>query len=77
MNLQVLYCCLISSVRSQVGRYAYNKKQKFALSAFERALKNESFLYPRIINHNSCLNSEIVDIIISDLDCAYEMLSNN
>lgn len=32
-NLQVLYSCLIGSVRVQVGRYAYNKNQKFALAA--------------------------------------------
>ena len=32
-NLQVVYSCLIGSVRVQVGRYAYNKKQKFALAA--------------------------------------------
>ena len=32
-NLQVLYSCLIGSVRIQVGRYCYNKQQKFALTA--------------------------------------------
>jgi hypothetical protein len=32
-NYQVLYSCLIGSVRVQVGRYAYNNSQKFALAA--------------------------------------------
>jgi len=32
-TLQVLYSCLIGSVRVQVGRYCYNKQQKFALAA--------------------------------------------
>jgi len=32
-NMQVLYTCLIGSVRVQVGRYCYNKQQKFALAA--------------------------------------------
>jgi len=32
-NLQVLYTCLIGSVRVQVGRYSYNKNQTFALAA--------------------------------------------
>jgi hypothetical protein len=32
-NLQILYACLIGSVRVQVGRYAYNNNQKFALAA--------------------------------------------
>lgn len=32
-DYQVVYSCLIGSVRIQVGRYAYNKKQKFALAA--------------------------------------------
>jgi len=32
-NLQVLYNCLIGSVRVQVGRYCYNKQQTFALAA--------------------------------------------
>jgi hypothetical protein len=37
-NYQVLYCCLIGSVRVQVGRYAYNKRQKFALAAMEKSI---------------------------------------
>jgi len=32
-NLQIIYSCLIGSVRVQVGRYCYSKKQKFALAA--------------------------------------------
>lgn len=32
-NIQLVYSCLIGSVRVQVGRYAYNKGQKFALAA--------------------------------------------
>lgn len=39
-NYQVLYSCLIGSVRVQVGRYAYNKKQKFALAAMEKSIKD-------------------------------------
>jgi len=39
-NLQVMYSCLISSVRVQVGRYCYNKGQKFALSAMEPSIKD-------------------------------------
>ncbi len=34
-KMQVVYSCLIGSVRVQVGRYAYNKKQKFALAAMD------------------------------------------
>ena len=30
-NLQVVYTCLIGSVRVQVGRYCYNKEQKLSL----------------------------------------------
>ena len=73
-NYQVLYSCLIGSVRVQVGRYAYNKEQKFALAAMERSIKDENYYYPRIINSYSCRNEKIVDLVISDLDCTYEML---
>jgi hypothetical protein len=55
-NLQVLYSCLIGSVRVQVGRYSYNKQQKFALAAMERSIKDERYFYPRIINSYSCKN---------------------
>lgn len=75
-NYQVLYSCLIGSVRVQVGRYAYNKNQKFALAAIERAIANENYYYPRIINSYSCRNVPIVDLVVSDLDCTYEMLSH-
>ena len=37
-NLQVLYTCLISSVRTQVGRYCYNKNVKFALAVMEYSI---------------------------------------
>ena len=73
-NLQVMYSCLIGSVRVQVGRYAYNKQQKFALAAMERSIRNDRYFYPRIINSWSCKNEKVVDLIISDLHCAYEML---
>lgn len=36
---QLLYSCVIGSVRIQVGRYAYNKSQKFALAAMEQSIK--------------------------------------
>lgn len=72
-NLQVLYSCLIGSVRVQVGRYCYNKQQKFALAAMERSIKDERYFYPRIINSWSCKNEKVVDLVISDLYCAYEM----
>jgi hypothetical protein len=65
---------LIGSVRVQVGRYCYNKQQKFALAAMEKSIKDEEYYYPRIINSWSCRNEKIVDLIISDLYCAYEML---
>ena len=39
-NLQILYSCLIGSVRVQVGRYAYNSQQKFALAAMEKSIKD-------------------------------------
>lgn len=74
-KLQLIYSCLIGSVRVQVGRYAYNKGQKFALAAMERSIKNQNFYYPRIINSFSCRNVKTVDLIISDLDCTYEMLN--
>lgn len=32
-DYQLLYTCLIGSVRIQVGRYSYNMKKKFALAA--------------------------------------------
>ena len=54
--LQVLYTCLIGSVRVQVGRYCYNKKQKFALAAMEPYIKDEREYYPRVINSWSCRN---------------------
>ena len=53
---QILYSCLIGSVRIQVGRYAYNKNQKFALAAMEKSIKDEDYYYPRIINSYSCRN---------------------
>lgn len=37
-DLQVLYTCLISSVRTQVGRYCYNKAIRFALAAMEYSI---------------------------------------
>ena len=55
-NLQVLYSCLIGSVRVQVGRYCYNKKQKFALAAMEQSIKDNNYYYPRVINSWSCKN---------------------
>lgn len=55
-NLQVLYSCLIGSVRVQVGRYVYNNKQKFALAAMEKSIKDEEYFYPRIINSYSVRN---------------------
>ena len=73
-DYQIVYSCLIGSVRIQVGRYAYNKKQKFALAAMEKSIKDENYYYPRIINSYSCKNEKVVDLIISDLDCTYEML---
>lgn len=76
-NHQILYSCLIGSVRVQVGRYAYNNKQKFALAAMERSIKDEDYYYPRIINSYSCRNEKVVDLIISDLDCTYAMLANH
>lgn len=73
-DYQVVYSCLIGSVRVQVGRYAYNKNQKFALAAMEKSIKDGDYYYPRIINSYSCRNEKIVDLVISDLDCTYEML---
>ena len=76
-DYQIVYSCLIGSVRIQVGRYAYNKKQKFALAAMEKSIKDENYYYPRIINSYSCKNEKVVDLIISDLDCTYEMLHHH
>lgn len=76
-GLQVLYTCLIGSVRVQVGRYCYNKQQKFALAAMEKSIKDENYFYPRVINSWSCRNEPIVDLIISDPHCAYEMLERH
>lgn len=76
-DLQVLYSCLIGSVRVQVGRYAYNNEQKFALAAMERSIKDENYYYPRIINSYSCKNQKVVDLIVSDLDCSYQMLDRH
>jgi hypothetical protein len=73
-SLQVLYSCLIGSVRVQVGRYCYNKQQKFALAAMEPFIKDDRIYYPRVINSWSCKNEKFVDLMISDLHCAYEML---
>lgn len=55
-NYQIVYSCVIGSVRVQVGRYAYNNKQKFALAAMERSIKDEDYYYPRVINSYSCKN---------------------
>lgn len=76
-KMQVLYSCLIGSVRVQVGRYAYNKKQKFALAAMERSIKEDRYFYPRLINSWSCRNEKVVDLIISDLYCTHEMLDHH
>lgn len=76
-NLQVLYTCLIGSVRVQVGRYCYNKQQKFALAAMERSIKDENYYYPRIINSWSCRNEKVVDLVISDPYCTFEMLDKH
>jgi hypothetical protein len=76
-NLQVVYTCLIGSVRVQVGRYCYNKGQKFALAAMEKSIKDENYYYPRIINSWSCKNEKVVDLIISDPHCTYEMLDRH
>lgn len=38
-HLQLIYCCTIKSVRSQVGKLAYNEKQNFALGTMD-TLKN-------------------------------------
>ncbi len=76
-KMQVLYSCLIGSVRVQVGRYAYNKKQKFALAAMERSIKEDRYFYPRVINSWSCRNEKVVDLIISDLHCTNEMLDHH
>ncbi len=53
-DFQVIYSCAISSVRLQVGRYAYNTKTKFALGAMEKSIKNSEYFYPRIINSYFC-----------------------
>jgi hypothetical protein len=37
--LQLIYCCTIKSVRSQVGKLAYNQKQSFGLGTMD-TLKN-------------------------------------
>lgn len=42
-NLQLIYCCVIKSVRAQVGKLAYNEKLKFALGAMD-TLKNRKNL---------------------------------
>jgi hypothetical protein len=76
-NMQVLYTCLIGSVRVQVGRYCYNKQQKFALAAMEHSIKDENYYYPRIINSWSCRNENVVDLVISDPYCTYEMLDRH
>ena len=73
-SCQVLYSCLIGSVRIQVGRYAYNKNQTFALAAMQKSIQDENYYYPRVINSYSCRDKEIVDLVISDLDCTFEML---
>lgn len=39
-KMQLLYCCVIKSVRTQVGRLAYNQKIKFALGAMD-SIKNK------------------------------------
>lgn len=70
-TLQVLYSCLIGSVRVQVGRYCYNKGQKFALAAMEPYIKDYRYLYPKVINSWSCRNEKHVNLMISDLHCAY------
>ena len=40
----------------------------------ETSIKNDNYYYPRIINSSSCRNEKIVDLVISDLDCTYEMV---
>lgn len=65
-KFQLVYSCVVSSVRIQVGRYAYSKKQKFALAAMQNYIKDTSMAYPRIINSWSCKNEKIVDLIITD-----------
>ena len=76
-KLQLVYCCVIGSVRTQVGRYAYNKKQKFALCAMEKSIKDESWYYPRVVNSWSCKNEEYLDLVVSDAYCTYQILDKH
>ncbi len=43
----------------------------------QKSIKDENYYYPRIINSFSCKNQKIVDLIISDLDCSYQMLDKH
>lgn len=91
-QLQLVYCCVIKSVRAQVGKLAYNESLKFALGAMD-SLKNKKNLedksqenlvdkepnefFPRVINSWSCGEVEYVDLIISDLFTTKEFLSES
>jgi hypothetical protein len=43
----------------------------------ERSIKEDRYFYPRIINSWSCRNEKVVDLIISDLYCTFEMLDHH
>lgn len=54
-NTQLIYCCILKSVRTQVGRLAYNESVKFALGAMD-SLKN-----PKNLAHKTPEQDGLVD----------------
>lgn len=43
----------------------------------QRSIKGNNYYYPRIINCHACKEEKIVDLIISDPHCTYEMLDRH
>lgn len=70
-HLQLIYCCVIKSVRAQVGKLAYNEGQKFALGAMD-TLKNRKNLENKTPEQEGLCDKEPYDFfprIINSWSC--------
>ena len=82
-QMQILYCCPLDNVRTQVGSAAYQKKLQFAVGSMWRdptrsaQSDNKELGYtecPRLVNSLANRNQAFPTLIVSDFTTTLELL---
>ena len=82
-QMQILYCCPLDNVRTQVGSAAYQKKLQFAVASMWRdptrsaQSDNKDLGYtecPRLVNSWANRNQAFPTLVVSDFTTTLELL---